>query len=247
MPEKRTEKMLLREGDLHIPLLIHREMRSNARISIGKDAVHLRIPLLAMPGSEQVHLRWARDWLRTQFTAKPALGDRFRYREYRQGMEIRTSLKTYRLQLVREQRRSISSKADEDRLVLRLPQNPPGGFTTEQIQRAIAKAVGQDQLEWLSGRVHDWNARFFHEKIESIRIKYVKSKWGSCSSDRHLSFSSRLLLAPPPCIDYVIVHELAHLKELNHSARFWQWVARAMPAYKTWDKQLRHHGQKFDF
>src|SRR5690606_1527774 len=120
-------------------------------------------------------------------------------------------------------------------------------FTTEQIQRAIAKAVGQDQLEWLSGRVHDWNARFFHEKIESIRIKYVKSKWGSCSSDRHLSFSSRLLLAPPPCIDYVIVHELAHLKELNHSARFWQWVARAMPAYKTWDKQLRHHGQKFDF
>ena len=239
--------MIIREGDFHIPLFLYREMRNNARISIGKDAVHLRIPLLSLPGSTQKHLQWAQDWIRAQLRRKPALGQRFRFREYRQGMEILTSLKKYELRIRQEDRKSLTAVAKGEQLVLKIPPAPPGGFTTESIQRTIANAVGKDQLSWLAARVHHWNDRHFGEEIEDIRIRYVRSKWGSCSSDRRLLFSSRLLLVPEKGIDYVIVHELAHLKELNHSVRFWKWVERAMPDYASWDAQLRHHGHEYDF
>lgn len=247
MPGKKTEKMIVVEGDCHIPLFLYREMRSNARISIGKDAVHLRVPLLSLPGSTEKHLQWAKEWIRIQLQKKPALGHRFRFREYRQNMPIRTALKEYSLAIKKEDRVTISSKVIDHRIVLKVPPPPPGGFTTNTIQRAIANAVAKDQLPWLSDKVHYWNDHYFGEKIASIRMKYVQSKWGSCSSERDLLFSSRLLLVPEKGIDYVIVHELAHLKELNHSPKFWDWVRKAMPDYKTWDKKLRHHGHEFDF
>lgn len=247
MPARSVEKMIIREGEYHIPLFLYRERRSNARISIGKDAVHLRIPLLAFPGSAEKHLQWAKTWIRMQLAKKPALGHRFRFREYAHGMPIKTSLKTYRLDIRNEDRVTIGAIVKKDHLILKLPPPPKGGFTTDKIQRAIAKAVAADQHGWLERKVDQWNDRFFQEDIDSVRLKYVRSKWGSCSSDRKLIFSSRLLLAPEKGIDYVIVHELAHLKELNHSKKFWSWVEKAMPDYKLWDKKLRHHGHEYDF
>lgn len=247
MPVKGKEKIIIREGDFHIPLFLYREMRGNARISIGKDAVHLRIPLLSLPGSAEKHLQWAREWILLQLKKKPALGQRFRFREYHHNMPLKTTLKEYTLNIKKEDRQTLAAKAEGDRLILKLPPPPPGGFTTESIQRTIANAVGKDQHAWFSSRVLAWNDRFFGEEIEDIKIKYVRSKWGSCSSDNRLIFSSRLLLVPEKGIDYVIVHELAHLKELNHSAKFWNWVQRAMPDYKAWDKLLRHHGHEYDF
>lgn len=60
----------------------------------------------------------------------------------------------------------------------------------------------------------------------AIRLKDTKSRWGSCAPDRTLAFSWRLILAPDWVLDYVVAHEVAHLRELNHSARFWAQVAK---------------------
>ena len=247
MPAKPVEKMIIREGEFHIPLFLYRERRTNARISIGKDAVHLRIPLLSFPGSVENHLKWAKNWVRTQLAKKPALGHRFRFREYTDGMPVTTSLKTYHLEILKEDRVTIGSGIKNDRVFLKLPPPPKGGFATDKIQRAIAKAIASDQHDWFEKKVDHWNDQYFREDIDSVRLKYVRSKWGSCSADRKLTFSSRLLMAPEQGIDYVIVHELAHLKELNHSSKFWGWVEKAMPDYKKWDKKLRHHGHEYDF
>jgi predicted metal-dependent hydrolase len=75
-----------------------------------------------------------------------------------------------------------------------------------------------------------------------VSIKEQKSRWGSCSRAGNLNFNWRLLLAPLPVLDYVVYHELAHLKELNHSPRFWQIVARACPDFETHRAWLRRHG-----
>jgi predicted metal-dependent hydrolase len=80
-----------------------------------------------------------------------------------------------------------------------------------------------------------------------VTIKEQKSRWGSCSRQGNLNFNWRLLLAPLPVLDYVVVHELCHLKELNHSPRFWQLVARASPEYQRHRAWLRQHGRELRF
>lgn len=74
---------------------------------------------------------------------------------------------------------------------------------------------------------------------EKIRITRAQTRWGSCSSRKTLSFSYRLMQYPKICIDYVIIHELCHLRQMNHSAKFWNEVERIMPEYREAEKILK--------
>ena len=76
-----------------------------------------------------------------------------------------------------------------------------------------------------------------------IAIRKQKSLWGSCSAKGNLNFNCLLMLCPEDVLDYVIVHELCHRKELNHSARFWAAVERILPDYKQPLKWLKNEGQ----
>lgn len=67
-------------------------------------------------------------------------------------------------------------------------------------------------------------ASIFDLKFENLKINSATTRWGSCNSKKNINFSFRLILAPKTSIDYVIIHELAHLKELNHSEKFWNLV-----------------------
>lgn len=79
---------------------------------------------------------------------------------------------------------------------------------------------------------------------ENITIRDQKTRWGSCSSKGTLSFNWRLMLAPPAVLDYVVIHELCHRKEMNHSPRFWRLVEQIMPDYKTKRQWLKENGNK---
>ncbi|MDQ2785116.1 MAG: M48 family metallopeptidase [Chloroflexota bacterium] len=81
----------------------------------------------------------------------------------------------------------------------------------------------------------------------SVTIRDQKTRWGSCSRVGNLNFNWRLVLAPPAVLDYVVVHELAHRVELNHSARFWRVVARYCPTYNEHRVWLRTHGAELRF
>jgi hypothetical protein len=76
----------------------------------------------------------------------------------------------------------------------------------------------------------------------ALRVKDQQRRWGSASAKGALNFNWRLILAPPPVLDYVVVHELVHLRELNHSPRFWAGVAAVLPDYRERQAWLRDHG-----
>ena len=75
-----------------------------------------------------------------------------------------------------------------------------------------------------------------------IAVRCQKTKWGSCSAKGNLNFNCLLLLAPPEVLDYVVVHELCHRLEMNHSARFWQNVERVLPDYRSSRTWLKKNG-----
>jgi hypothetical protein len=98
--------------------------------------------------------------------------------------------------------------------------------------------------EYLSERVE-----FFSRKLSlqprQVKITSAERRWGSCSEDNNLSFSFRLIMAPPAVIDYVVVHELMHIREKSHSSRFWKLIEAVMPEYKIHRYWLKEESGKF--
>ena len=90
----------------------------------------------------------------------------------------------------------------------------------------------------------DFFSRKYGFEVEKIRISSARTRWGSCSAKKTLSFTWRVVMAPPEVIDYVVVHELCHLRELNHSRSFWAQVEAILPGYKSTRKWLKHNGAK---
>lgn len=116
---------------------------------------------------------------------------------------------------------------------------PVEAFTQEQIQQ-LADAALQD----IPQRVRKY-AAIIDVTVSRITIRSQKTRWGSCSAKGNLNFNCLLMLCPEEIRDYVVVHELCHRKELNHSARFWNEVARVMPDYAAKRKWLKEHGGEF--
>lgn len=82
--------------------------------------------------------------------------------------------------------------------------------------------------------------------VNNVRISTADKRWGSCSSKTNINLSYKLIMAPISVIDYVIIHELAHTREMNHSTKFWAIVESIMPNYRQERLWLKQNGKKLD-
>ncbi len=121
-------------------------------------------------------------------------------------------------------------------LLIRSPKDPAK-------PRELLNAWYQEQAGRLfSERAAMWSARM-GLSFRALRIKDQRTLWGSCSREGNLNFNWRVVLAPPEVLDYLVIHELAHLREMNHSRRFWAVVAAQCPDWKTHRDWLREHSR----
>ena len=109
-------------------------------------------------------------------------------------------------------------------------------LTNEEIKKLADKA-----LQHIPKRV-SYYAKQIGVTYGKITIRNQKTRWGSCSSKGNLNFNCLLMLTPPEVIDYVVVHELCHRKEMNHSVAFWAEVEKVIPDYKEQVKWLKENG-----
>ena len=138
------------------------------------------------------------------------------------------------LRLHKGPRRTGKLVGEEYHLTLPEPDSDPA------VRAAIRATLSSMALRRIRERLEYYIPRV-GRKPGRITIREQKSRWGSCSRKGNLNFNWKLIMAPPQALDYVVVHELCHLHEFNHSSRFWSLVADQLPDYEVWKKWLKEH------
>lgn len=105
--------------------------------------------------------------------------------------------------------------------------------TEEEIQayKQVASKIVQERLSYFNA--------YYNFVYKNVTIKNVITRWGSCSSKGNLNFNYKIALLPPELSDYIVVHELCHLQEMNHGKNFWNLVEKQIPNHKELRKRLR--------
>ena len=121
----------------------------------------------------------------------------------------------------------------------------PPELTSEKIKAACVQVYRMLAKRDLTERTLDF-AKRMGVTPTAVKINGAKTRWGSCSGKKNINFSWRLIMADDFVIDYVVVHELAHLTEMNHSAKFWAIVEGILPDYKVRQKRLKELQKKLN-
>jgi len=120
----------------------------------------------------------------------------------------------------------------------------PPDLPPEEIKRRVIKLYRRIAKQLLTDKVTDC-AKLTGVTPSAVKINGAKTRWGSCSGKNSINFSWRLIMADDDVIDYVVAHELTHIKEHNHSDRFWASLADVMPDYRKRRLKLRAFQKRF--
>jgi len=239
---------LLRVDDLDIPVKIYKERRNSIRASLGKNHAILRLPLFLSKKEEKVQIDRFYLWLKDKVLVDDRFRRRFESKDYKSGYTFELYDRSYHLSIVGSDNKNHSAKyLGNGEIRIKLAAETDPGEAEKEISALISRVIGKVYIEKITQRVHFINDTYYGKDIRTVKLKYNRSNWGSCSTSSNINLSTRLLFAPEAVQDYVIIHELAHLIEMNHSARFWDIVRRVMPNYKQAEKWLKMNGHKCDF
>lgn len=234
--------------DTQIPVKISLERRMNAMISIGRQYVYLRIPAHASQKNVDKHLAWAENWIKDMLEKKPDLLKKYQVNAYENGRKLLVNGVQYVCEVVQSDKMEVQIKLKENNVLsIKVPVVYNPTRHNAYIQKGLSRIIASQNYQQIVKRIHELNKMYFGEHINDITIKYNKSNWGSCSRNRNINISSRVLFAPPDVQDYIFIHELTHLKEMNHSSRFWDIVKKIMPDYKEKEKWLKKNNSFCDF
>lgn len=242
---KSTKKGYLDIDNCIIPAIIYRERRSSVAASITRNAAILRVPVLET--NIQKHITWFREWVHQQLEENEELKARYKNHQIKDGAILTITGRQYQMKLVTTDHQKHIVSLKEGFITCQISNKDSVFNQQKKIRELLAKVIAADNIHLVRQRVVQLNQLHFQQPIHDIKLTYTQSQWGSCSTDGVINLSVRLLFTPPIVQDYVIIHELAHLLEMNHGPRFWALVKRAMPDYKQWEAWLDEHGPGCDF
>jgi predicted metal-dependent hydrolase len=229
-----TVKRTLDVGDRAMPLTIRenrRATRITLRIEPGGRALNLTVPAGLLKREIDDFLDRHQGWLLTKlakFSADNAIraGGRIALRGVPHRIEHTGTLRGLTEAVLIDGEPVLRVSGLEDHMGRRLS--------------AFFKKEARKDLEVLVAR----HAAAIRKPIKSVSMKDTRSRWGSCSWDGNLSFSWRIVMAPPLIIDYLAAHEVAHLKEMNHGPKFWALCRELCPRMEEARKWLKQHGSQ---
>lgn len=225
---------------------VYYERRKNVRVALGRDKVLLRIPRRCSQRQRIKYNDWCDQWITDQWSKNPRFRATFLPFDVGSFSAFQVGDKNY----------TVEVRSGGSRPAVRLEAGTIRLSFPPSYDQAMCSATGYKLINKLLARVYQpvllqkalelHETHVFSKPVLSLRLRNMSSKWGSCSHSGRLSLSTRLLFAPKEVRQYVLIHELCHLEELNHSKRFWQLVEGIMPAYAEQEAWLRSNGHLCD-
>lgn len=218
---------------------------STARVSITGEKIRITLPRYASRRESMRIYSEFKDWAlkRLEKIDHTTLEPKPKLIPFVDGQELTVIGEKARL-IITEGGSSSAAKSDGETITIRLREGLKGEEKKRETHLLVRKAITRASSEHLKNHVQGLNGRHFDFKLNGISIRDQSSRWASCSRrSRKISLNFRILLAPPEIMDYIIIHELAHLKEPNHSKNFWRLVESAVPDYKERRRWLNKNGR----
>lgn len=231
-----------------IPITVERTgRRRTASIQVNNGRVRVLVPRHLPDREIRDLIARKMDWIEKTIQVHAGMAPAVQ-RNYVDG-EIFTYLgKRYQLRVARDTRDTRDTRIGERAVSL------TRGCLHVDLREDEDRASIRDRLvDWyashalarLEQRTRDF-AKELGVRPRSVAVKAYRGRWGSCTSDGRITYNWKIIVAPPQIVDYVVVHELCHLLELNHSPAYWDLVRRVMPDYRDAKKWLRENGHLLD-
>ena len=224
------------KGDGFLAEIIRTGRRKTVSVRVQEGKVSMAVPKALTDSRIESLLakkaRWIKEKLLLQSEARPV-----KPREYVSGESFTYLGRNYRLKV--ESGKPVSVKLKQGRLWVRVPGgcNNPG-----KVKNALSWWYRTHAEQKLREKVERY-ARVIGVCPTAVRIKTFKSRWGSCDNRGLVQFNWKIIIAPNRIVDYLVVHELCHLKQHNHSPRFWKCVESVFPDYQECKEWLKENGR----
>lgn len=209
-----STKRIIPDEDFERIILRTRRGARNVTMRVKPDGLYLTVPPRSKTDAVLDILRPYRGKLIEQYRQiKPRLID----------LDFRIQAECFHLSLATGTMKHFTVRCDEEKMVIYCPSDTD--FTREEVQKllrnAILRALKKAAQNYLPPLLSVWAERF-GLTYRKVRITGARSRWGSCSAAGTISLSCYLMLVPAHLMDYVMLHELAHTREMNHGPRFWE-------------------------
>lgn len=223
------------------PVKVYYEDRIGSTASIGKTTVTIHIPLnMSREEMFREELR-LKAWARNKLIENPKRHKTYHGREYKNGDVLKVGNEEYTLKIEFKEKESSSARMAGTDIHLVISSTLDKETQNKHISTLLSRLIARKRLPALKERIDALNSKHFNQGVKKIFFKNNKSNWGSCSQKGNINISTRLLFAPDDILEYICIHELAHLIEFNHSDRFWALVEKAMPNYKEKEEWLKQN------
>jgi predicted metal-dependent hydrolase len=223
-------------GEQYIPIDIHYDKRKHMQLILEKDP---KLVVKSPKGITEERIMQVitnrMDWILKRLKRREEINpfpSKFSYIDGEKHLYMGTEYEL-RIQTGRHTRIWFSDPYIEIEL--------PDPSDSSQVQSALQNWYADQTMEYVSQRTWYYLRKFIPEKLHSkieFKFRRMKSRWGSCSAKGLITFNKDLIRAPREAIDYLIVHELCHLKHFNHSKTYYEELTGMMPEWKTYKRML---------
>lgn len=229
----------------NVPVRILFEQRFNNRVTVNKNGILIRISNRQQKEEQRKNIDNLLKWAKQKLGDKPELMDSLPQRKYVHGEILRVGDYEFVISIFYHDTGKSTAKIFKNNIVLTLPKLLTKDAEANACSYLVAKCLCKFFLPIVTERIHELNNRYFRKEVKNITMKHATSFWGHCSRNGNIVISVRLLFAPPKVVDYVLIHELAHLVHHDHSPRFWKVVEQVMPDYQNAEKHLKEFSNKY--
>lgn len=221
--------------------IIRNPNRKTASLSVSPDnKVSIIVPENLSNEDVQKIIENKSHWVNEKIRFNKQVKYPYKSKEYVSGEAIVYTGRNFRLKIL-EMKCYLPARLNGGWLVVPVPKDSPIGERTPMIKKAIEEWYIKVALSKFKARTEFYQKRF-DKKPADIIVKTLKSRWGSCYKSGIIAFNWKVVMAPLRIIDYVVVHELCHLKYNDHSPKYWDYLESILPDWRERKKWLRVNG-----